>query len=123
MGHRNARSAAQALLAGVDVDAVAAGEAGEGEAAVGGEVDGEGGGGSDADEDRRAGDGGLLDELEGEAPADAEDPVVEGKGAVEERAADDLVHRVVAPDVLADAEQLARRREEASGVQAAGAGE
>ena len=42
---------------------------------------------------------------------------------VEQGAADDLVHRVVAPDVLAHEQQLARGAEEPGGVQAAGARE
>ena len=42
---------------------------------------------------------------------------------VEQRAADDLVHRVVAADVLAHEQQLAGGVEQAGRVQAAGAGE
>ncbi len=56
-------------------------------------------------------------------PLTQSDVLVQRQQAVEQRAADDLVHRVVAPDVLAHEQQLAGRREEAGGVQAAGARE
>ena len=65
--------------------------------------------------------GGLLHELEREAPAHAEHVTGEREPAVEQRPADDLVHRVVAPDVLPDEHELARGREQAGRVQAAGA--
>ena len=65
---------------------------------------------ADADEDRGAGDRRLLDELERQPPADAEDALAQREQPVEQRAADDLVHRVVAADVLARDEQRRRRR-------------
>ena len=46
---------------------------------------------------------------------------VSGRPPVEQRAPDHLVHRVVAPDVLAHEQQLAGRVEQAGRVQAAGA--
>src|SRR5205085_8666569 len=68
-------------------------------------------------------DGGLLDELEREPAADAENGALEWEQAFEDRPADDLVHRVVAADVLAHAEQPAGRVEEAGRVEAARGGE
>ena len=78
-------------------------------------------GAPDGDEDRGARAGRLLHELEREAPAHAQHVTCEREPAVEQRPADDLVHRVVAPDVLPDDDELARGREQAGGVQAAGA--
>ena len=60
---------------------------------------------ADRDEHRAAGDGRFLDELEREPPADAEHVVGERQEPLEERPADDLVHRVVAADVLAHAQE------------------
>src|SRR5207237_9980375 len=97
----------------VDVQAAAAHEAAQRDPAVGGELDGEARRGADRDQDRAAGDGRLLDELEREAPADAEDRVGERQPVLEEGPADDLVHRVVAAHVLPQAEELAVRVEEA----------
>ena len=64
-------------------------------------------------------DGRLLDELEGEAAADAENRARERQQPVEKGAADHLVQRVVAADVLADAQQLALGGEEPGRVQPA----
>ena len=88
-----------------------------------GQLHREGGRGAHGDQDRGAGDGGLLHELEGQPPADAENPVGQREQAVERGAADDLVHRVVAPDVLAHDQELALGVEEAGRVQAPGSGE
>jgi hypothetical protein len=115
------RRAGDALGAGVDVDASAAGEAGEGHALILGQLDGERGWSPHADEDRRARYGGLLHELEREPPAHAQDPLVQGRRAAQQRPADDLVHRVVAADVLPHGDQLARGVEEARRVHAAAA--
>ena len=60
------------------------------------------------DENRRARHRRLLHELEGQPAADAQDVPVQRQQPVAQRAADDLVHRVVAPDVLAG-EERARR--------------
>ena len=76
-----------------------------------------------ADHDRGAGDGRLLHELERQPAADAEDVVAQREEPVERGAADDLVHRVVAADVLAHDQELAVGVEEAGRVQAAGPGE
>ena len=81
----------------VDVERPAADEAAERDPAVGGELDRERRGRADRDEQRATGDGGLLDELEREAAADAEDRVREGQQPVEEGAAEHLVECVVAP--------------------------
>ena len=51
----------------------------------------------------------LLDELERETPAEAEDRVAERQQAGAERPADDLVERVVPADVLAHADEPRRR--------------
>ena len=64
--------------------------------------------------------GGLLDELEREAAADAEERARERQQPVEERAADDLVERVVAADVLATQSSSPVGGEEPGGVQPAG---
>ena len=64
----------------------------------------------------------LLDELEREPAADAEHELAQRHAAVEQRAADHLVHRVVAPDVLAHGEQGPRRVEQPGRVQAARCG-
>src|SRR5215207_1671719 len=84
---------------------VSAREAAQRHAAVRGQLDRERARGADADEDRGAGDGGLLHELERQAAAHAEDAVVQRQQPVEQGAADDLVHRVVAADVLAYEQQ------------------
>ena len=56
------------------------------------------------------GDGGLLDELEGERPLTQRIASPSGSPPSTERPADDLVHRVVAAHVLAEAEQSPSRR-------------
>src|SRR5207248_4187295 len=103
----------------VDVDSTLADEPAERHAAIHGELDRQTGGRADRDEQRTAGDGGLLDELEREPPADAEDGAREGKQPRTERPADHLVHRVVAADVLAQAPELAALVEETGRVQPA----
>ena len=95
----------------VDVDGAAADEAAERDAAVGGEVDGEARRRADRDENRATGDGGLLDELEREPPADAEHVLGERQQPLPKGPADDLVHRVVPADVLAHAQAARRSRE------------
>jgi len=107
----------------VDVHAAVADEAAESDAAILGELDREAGRRADRDEDRAAGDGGFLDELERESSAHAQDRVGERQQACAEGPADDLVHRVVAADVLACAKQVAVHAEEAGRVEAAGRGE
>ncbi len=62
-------------------------------------------------------------EVESTSAADAEQPRVQRKPSVEEHPPDDLVHRVVAPDVLPSEEERPVRGEEAGGVQAARARE
>src|SRR5882724_11556245 len=106
---------------GVEVHGGAAEEADEGEAGFGGQVDGEGGGGGDGGEDGDAGEDGFLGQFEGGAAGDHEDGGGQREAGGAEGPADDLVHRVVAADVFAGAEQGAVRGEEAGGVQAAGA--
>ena len=75
---------------------------------------------ADGDHDGTAGDGRLLHELEREAPADAQNRAREREHFLAERPADDLVHRVVSTDVLAQAEKLPVDVEEAGGMEAAG---
>src|SRR4249920_2349648 len=104
---RSGFSLIYALWVRVDVDCAAAGEARERQAAVAREVDGQRRRGADADEDGGACDGRLLDELEGQPAAHAQHAGVQRDEPVEEGPADDLVHRVVAPDVLADEQQVA----------------
>src|SRR5581483_9820578 len=97
----------------VDVDAAVADEAAEGHPPVASELDRQTRRRTDGDDDRAAGDGRFLDKLEREAAADAEDAVRQGKAALAERPADDLVERVVPADVLSQGEQLARPVEKA----------
>ena len=87
----------------------AASEAAQGQAAVVGKRHRERARRADADKDRRARHRSLLHELEREPAAHAQHPVASGKSPSQQRAADDLVHRVVAPHVLARA-AAARRR-------------
>ena len=65
------------------------------------------------------GDGGLLDELEADPAGHEQDPVVERQLPGEQAAADELVERVVAADVLAQREERARRVEQARRVEPA----
>ena len=65
----------------------------------------------------------FCDELEREPATHAEDLSGERQPPLPQRPADHLVHRVVAPDVLARGERLSRRVEEAGRMQAAGAQE
>ena len=105
---------------GVDVHAAAADEAAERHAAIDGQLDCERRGCADSDEDRAARDGCFLHELEREPAADAEHCSRERQPVFTERPADDLVHRVVTADVLAQAEQAAGGVEEAGRMDAAG---
>ena len=89
----------------VDVRAAVADEAGEGDAAVLGELDRERRRSPDCDDDRTAGDRSLLHELEREPPAHAEDVIAKRQETVEEGPSDHLVHRVVTADVLARAHE------------------
>src|SRR5437016_4415912 len=90
----------------VDVRGAVAYEAADRYAAVRGEVDGEARGGADRDKDRAAGYGGLLNEFERQPAADAKDIVGERQHLLPEGPADDLIHRVVAADVLAHAQRV-----------------
>ena len=74
---------------------------------------------ADADEDRDARDRRLLHELEAQPARDAQHVVVQRHEPVAQRAADHLVHRVVATDVLAHEQQLPVRGEQPGGVQPA----
>src|SRR3954452_21279004 len=94
------------LRSRVDGDAPVADEAAERHALRLGELDREARRRADRDEDRAAGEGGLLDELDREAAADAEDLALDRQPAFAERPADDLVHGVVPTDVLAHAREL-----------------
>jgi ATP-dependent Clp protease protease subunit len=114
---------AHPLCTCVDVHRATAREAAQRQASVAGQRDGERGGRAHADEDRSPGDRRLLDQLERQAAAHAQHARVQRQVAVEQHAPDDLVQRVVAPDVLAHRQRRAVRVEQARGVQAAGAGE
>ena len=107
----------------VDGAAAVADEAHERDAPVVRQLDGERRRGADGDEDRAAGDCRLLDELEREPAADAEDRFGERHEPLAERPAEHLVHRVVAADVLTHAEELSVRREQPRRVEPAGQGE
>src|ERR1700759_1232656 len=92
--------------AAVDVDPLAAGESAEGEAVLAGEPNGQRGRCPYSHQHRGAGDDRLLDELERQPATDAQDVARERHASVLERPADHLVHRVVAADVLTDADEL-----------------
>ena len=89
----------------VDVHPAAADEAAERHAAIAGELDRERRRRADRDEKRATGDGRLLHELEREPAADAQHGIRERQAPSAERPANDLVHRVVPADVLAEAEE------------------
>ncbi len=76
--------------------------------------------GGDGGEDRDAGDGRLLDELEAGPARDQHDPVVERQLAGEQPAPDQLVQRVVPADVLAHRDERPVGVEQAGRVEAAG---
>src|SRR4051794_13342021 len=98
-------SGCDALFSRVEVDVGAPGEAGQRHAAIGGELDGQRRGGAHADQDRRARHRRLLNELERDPTAHAQDPALQRQLAVEQGSPDDLVHRVVAPHVLPGPQQ------------------
>ena len=96
------------LVVGVDVEAVAAQEADERHAEPVRGLDREVRRSRDRGDDRDAGDGRLLDDLEADPAADHEDPAVERHRLGQDLRPDQLVERVVPADVLAQREQLAR---------------
>ncbi len=90
--------------------------------AVGGQLDRQRGRRADADQDRRAGDGGLLHELERQPPADAQHALV--RAAAARRAARGRSTLSIAlwrPTSSRTQQQLAGGREQPGRVQAAGA--
>src|SRR5207248_1987712 len=114
---RRRRAARRSVLdpprRGVDIGAAAAYEAAERDGAILRERHGKARRRTDRDEDRTTGDRRFLNELEREAPAHAEHVSGERQPAGAERPPDHLVERVVPADVLARAEQIAGRGEEA----------
>src|SRR6266496_352987 len=74
----------------------------------------------DRAQDRDAGHRGLLDDLEADPTRDQEDAVRQWEVACQEALADQLVDRVVPPDVLPNAEQVPLGIEQAARVEAAG---
>src|ERR1700729_777824 len=107
----------------VDVDLPAPREAAQRHPTVGRELDRQRTRRADADQDRSPRDRGLLDELEREPAADAQQVISERHEPIEQCAADHLVHRVVAPDVLAGNQQCPVGREQPGRVHAPGSGE
>src|SRR4051812_19196902 len=107
----------------VDVDASVTDEAAQRQPPVLRQLDCKRRRSADGDQDGTAGDRCLLDELEREPAADAENVAGKGQERAAERPADHLVHRVVSPDVLARAQKLAIRSEKARRMQATGGGE
>ena len=85
----------------IEVEAPVTHESRERHPVLAGDLDGEGGGGADSGDDRDPGRQRLLHDLEGCASADHEYAPVERQVTVEEGTADDLVHRIVASDILA----------------------
>ena len=111
------------LRARVDVHRAAAGEAGQRHPAVLGQRDRERRGRADADEDRRARHRGLLDELERQPPAHAQDVRVQRQQPVESARPITLSIALWRPTSSRTHQQLAVGGEQPGGVQAAGAGE
>lgn len=111
------------LVAAVDVEAVVAEEADEGDAEGGGEFDGEAGGSAHGADELDAGHGGFLEELEARASAEEQDAVVQWDVAGAQRVAEEFVERVVAADVFAVGEERAGSVEPAGGVDATGEAE
>src|SRR5207244_4651023 len=77
----------------------------------------------DRDHERDARDGGFLQDLEAASPAHREDRTGQGSPTREERLPDDLVDRVVSPDVLAQTRQLTRGVEQSCRVEPSRLGE
>ena len=73
----------------------------------------------DRGEDRNAGDGGLLHDLEAHPAADEEDSIAQREHAGQELRADELVQGVVPADVLAQGDEVTIEVEQAGGVEAA----
>src|SRR5215469_9775381 len=86
----------------VDVEALAAHEAEERDARLSRRLDGEAGRRAHRGDDREAGQGGLLEELEAGATAQHEDTVAQRQSTVHQRGADELVDGVVTSHVLAN---------------------
>ena len=107
VGLRPTAKVTRSARARVHVHAPVADEAAKRDAAVAAELDCEGRGSADGDDDRAAGHGRLLDELEGKPAADADDLVRDGRSPSRKRPPDDLVERVVAADVLARVKKAA----------------
>src|SRR5438132_1057976 len=77
----------------------------------------------DRDHERDARDGGFLQDLEAASPAHREDRSGQGSPTREERLPDDLVDRVVSPDVLAQTRELTRGVEQSRRVEPSRLGE
>src|SRR5437879_5413381 len=103
---RSARQIHDALCTGVDVESVSAGETDEGHAEFLRDGHGEAGRRPDRDHEGNARDGGLLQDLEAAPSAHREDRTGQGSPTGEERLPDDLVDRVVSPDILAKSREL-----------------
>ena len=106
----------------VDVRALASYEPDERDAKPLGELDRKRAGRRDRQKDRRAEHDRFLHELVAD-PARHGDDVIGGGEPFLERPADQLVERVVAPDVLARGDERAGGREQARGVKPTGVGE
>src|SRR2546427_3600258 len=114
------RSACQihdALCASIDVEPVSAGETDEGHAEFLRDGHREAGRRSDRNYEGDARDGRFLQDLEAAPPAHREDRTGQGSSTGEERLPDDLVDRVVSPDVLAQTRQLTRGVEQSGRVE------
>ncbi len=109
------------MFAEVDVEAVVADEAEEGEVEFLGELYGETGGGADGGDEGNAGHDGFLNQFETRAAREKKNSTVKGEGIFHELMADELVEGVVAADVFAEGEELSALVEEGGGVEAAGA--
>jgi hypothetical protein len=112
---------ADALGAGVNVEAGGLGETDEGGAELFGNLNGEAGGGADGDEHGDAGGEGFLHQLETGAAAEDEDGAREVSPPLQKLVADNFVDSIVATDILANDDTAALWGEEAGGMKTTGA--
>jgi len=99
---------------------MAAKKSDQGHVQLAGETDGQTRRRGDGGDDRNAGDGGLLEDLESAAATDHENAIGEREAASKEGPASEFVHSIVATDVFALDDELALGGEQSSGMQPAG---
>ena len=107
---------ADAFAPRVNVEALLAQKADERHIELAGQRDREAAGGRHRTHNGNPGNEALLHDFEAGASAHHKDVIDQGESLVEQSPADDLVHRVVTPHVLAQTEKLASGAEEAGRV-------